>query len=372
MTPVSPAPGSPSNLTALTGLRFVAATSVFVHHLVGVLWLPDDAVGTANLGMTVSLFFVLSGFVLTHAYAHRAPHRAPLRFATQRFFRIWPAHAVVFVFSLFLFWPDGTRWFRDNFSNLELLQILAMGQAWSSEARIFWGVNAVAWSISVEWFFYLLFPLLAWIGRRSSRLLALVGAATSGTWLLVTEATVSLDMPFEAGGWGQISPVARLAEFVLGILTHRIVFSRSWSARAQRSTAIEVAALVLACAAVFWAAPLADRFFDNGSIVHAWFGGAGAAPVFAVLIAVLALGHGAVSAVLSTSVFQWLGRVSFAEYLVHQRLIVYWQRKVVPLDWPVAIEVMTLVMTVLAMSALIHRFVELPGVRLGRRITTSR
>ena len=70
MGPLSPPTNPPSNLTALTGLRFVAATSVFVHHLVGVLWLPAGAVGTANLGMTVSLFFVLSGFVLTHESAY--------------------------------------------------------------------------------------------------------------------------------------------------------------------------------------------------------------------------------------------------------------------------------------------------------------
>ncbi len=360
------------DLPALTGLRFVAATSVFVHHLVGVLWLEEGAVGTANLGMTVSLFFVLSGFVLAHAYAHRAPYRQPIRFATQRFFRIWPAHAAVFVFSLFLFWPDGTRWFRANFTTLELFQILALGQAWSSEARMFWGVNAVAWSISVEWFFYLLFPLLIWLGRRSAWPIAAAGFAATAMWLLISEQMVTLDMPFEAFGWGAISPVPRLAEFVLGILTHRLAYRPSPTRSPRRSSAFELTATVLTCAIILWSIPAANHLFEPGTIVHAWFRAAVGAPIFALLIAVLAVGQGPLSWVLSTPIFQWLGRISFAEYLVHQRLIVYWQRKVVPLDWSVWFEVISLVAVVVAMSALIHRFIELPGVRFGRWITGRR
>ncbi len=374
MTSTSPAAigSSVVDLPALTGLRFVAATSVFVHHLVGVLWLEEGAVGTANLGMTVSLFFVLSGFVLAHAYAHRAPYRQPIRFATQRFFRIWPAHAAVFVFSLFLFWPEGTRWFRANFTTLELLQILALGQAWSAEARMFWGVNAVAWSISVEWFFYLLFPLLIWLGRRSAWPIAAAGFAATAMWLLISDQVVALDMPFEALGWGAISPVPRLAEFVLGILAYRLAFT-PWSTESStRSTTLELTALILACAAIQWSTPIADRVFEPDTIVHAWFRAAGSAPIFALLIVVLAAGQGPLSRLLSTPIFQWLGRISFAEYLVHQRLIVYWQRKVVPLDWPVWFEVISLVAVVVAMSALIHRFIELPGVRFGRWITGRR
>src|SRR5260221_11975920 len=78
-------------LNALTGLRFVAAAMILVHHAASFgIQLPALAFDHG-----VSFFFVLSGFVL--AYVHPSIGSAyELRaFLWNRVVRIWPAHLVM-------------------------------------------------------------------------------------------------------------------------------------------------------------------------------------------------------------------------------------------------------------------------------------
>ncbi|MDX6231026.1 MAG: hypothetical protein QOI76_4416, partial [Frankiales bacterium] len=80
-------------LPALTGLRFVAALAVVLSHfseqrLVDV---PRRLVTFLDGGRTaVSLFFVLSGFVLAYNYAHLSTTDQRRRFYVARFARIYP------------------------------------------------------------------------------------------------------------------------------------------------------------------------------------------------------------------------------------------------------------------------------------------
>src|SRR5882724_11283732 len=110
----------------------------------------------------VSFFFVLSGFILVFTYAGRD---TPARdFWRARFARIYPA----FAFSLLLTGPffffaalmlnvPFFAWFSTHLKLVVLLVPLLL-QAWVPLASLAW--NSVAWSLSDEAFFYLLFPFL--------------------------------------------------------------------------------------------------------------------------------------------------------------------------------------------------------------------
>src|SRR5438477_12492625 len=92
---VGPATAELERFPALTSLRFFAAGHVVLHHFLPPLsdkWRAlKDVVAHGYVG--VSFFYVLSGFVLAHAFWHRQPATPQTRraFWWRRFARIYPA-----------------------------------------------------------------------------------------------------------------------------------------------------------------------------------------------------------------------------------------------------------------------------------------
>jgi hypothetical protein len=158
---------------SLTGLRFIAAATVAVGH--GALslrqdWLSQLVAQISSVGMT--LFFVLSGFVLWLNYAasfQTKPLSGALReFAVARFARLYPMYAVVVLGIV------GYLMVSRGVDLRSLGFILTMTQAWFPALGGTMMVAVVAslqhlWSISVELFFYLLFPLACFGLRRADR-----------------------------------------------------------------------------------------------------------------------------------------------------------------------------------------------------------
>lgn len=145
----------PNQLDALTGLRWIAALAVFAQHFMGIM---DCKVIRGPVGgMAVSFFFVLSGFILVYVYKDRLSKTTTPRFYFTRFARIWPLHAVCLLLMAWLIPkflpPTELPWLR-VMSHWSLLQ------AWYPTANWIGCYNGVAWSISAEAFFYLMFPLL--------------------------------------------------------------------------------------------------------------------------------------------------------------------------------------------------------------------
>src|SRR5437764_530761 len=78
----------PVALPALTGLRFLAAAVVVAVHFSPISWLNGSDAG----GAAVTLFFLLSGFILTYT---ARPGRVRVReFYVARLARIYPAYLV--------------------------------------------------------------------------------------------------------------------------------------------------------------------------------------------------------------------------------------------------------------------------------------
>ena len=90
---------SDKQLPALTSLRFFAALAIVVHHARGLL-VAESAIAGFPLDHGVSVFFVLSGFILTYVYRELPNVASVGRFWLARFARIWPVH--VFTLALFI------------------------------------------------------------------------------------------------------------------------------------------------------------------------------------------------------------------------------------------------------------------------------
>src|SRR3989441_9693800 len=149
-------------LSSLTGIRFYAALLVYVYHVVltipGVNALSGSSLFSNAADVGVSFFFVLSGFILTYNYGDvfRDGISAAnyTRFVWDRLTKIYPVHflTLLLVLPIAIFSPHLPLDWRAVPLHLFLLQCF-----WPSSTPAFSGyLNVPSWSISCDWFFYLL------------------------------------------------------------------------------------------------------------------------------------------------------------------------------------------------------------------------
>jgi peptidoglycan/LPS O-acetylase OafA/YrhL len=242
-------------LGGLTSLRFFAAAMIVIGHGAGEFGFPigTDALFALNTG--VSFFFVLSGFILYYNYPVLPDRAAVGRFYLARFARIWPLHFFAFLLVLIVYpsaaWtqPGIVRW-------LAALLNVSLLQAWFPLIGGYTGAfNAPAWTLSVEVFFYLLFPwLLPRIREAPARTLAAV-LLLSIACSVVADAVGGprSDLPLDQWNWYLLDhsfPLSRLAEFALGMAT-----AGWWTAHRRRdeggvavATLLELGAMTLLAA----------------------------------------------------------------------------------------------------------------------------
>jgi peptidoglycan/LPS O-acetylase OafA/YrhL len=331
-------------LKPLTSLRFVAALLVFVYHApLAQPFAHDHALGQAGVGF----FFLLSGFILTYTYGGALNTQAAVaRFYVARFARVYPAYLVSIVLALpvvalygSLAWDKSAPAIRSEALAAQLLAV----QAWFPREEIYLGINSPAWSISVEAFFYALFPLLIGSLWRSfatagARAVFVMAALTWGC------AAGVFAIPHHADVWTTyIFPPVRLVDFVVGMLLG-IAFLRGYRLPGS-ATAWELAA-VGAVAAAILAIPHVPAGLQYSLL---------ALPCWAALIAIVALRRGAVSRLLSHRAFVRLGEISYAFYLVHLSVLIVAEHVL-----PSAIVSAVAIAVSLAAAWLLHAGVERP------------
>ncbi|WP_194913627.1 acyltransferase family protein [Catenulispora rubra] len=245
--PTSPAEVTPARtpakrLPSLTSLRAFGALFVYFNHSGYILldqnpgWYNHYSFYVYNVGgMSLSFFFVLSGFVLT--WGSRATDTAR-GFWRGRFFKIFPNHLLVFFIAFGMLLASG-----EGIKVAEAVANLFLVQSWFTKQSYFvYPVNGVTWSLSVEMLCYLFFPLLLRVVRRVrvERLWLWIGvfAVTVMAVIPLFAATFlpkSPESPFEAGvaSWAQhwfvfFFPVTRSAEFIIGMLLARVISEGRW------------------------------------------------------------------------------------------------------------------------------------------------
>jgi peptidoglycan/LPS O-acetylase OafA/YrhL len=212
------ADGSPK-LAPLTSLRFFAAAYVLALHsgrgwLTANGWLAGFAFVFANNGyLGVSFFFILSGFILHHVY-HNKVWVLPnvRRFAAARFARIYPIYFVsVVIAGIFPPWDLSS-----------IAQFFFLQKWMPSSVVVLSNWNGPAWTLSVEFLFYLTFPLASrYVRAASLPVIILVGGCL--IFVMLGLQTPSIPTPVEEHGpyhWmGYVPvPLLRYPEFLYGIL----------------------------------------------------------------------------------------------------------------------------------------------------------
>ncbi|HEX5757440.1 MAG TPA: acyltransferase, partial [Arenimonas sp.] len=172
--PRADAPGANGEIASLNGIRAVAVALVFFSHGGQGQWVPG--------GLGVTLFFVLSGFLITTLLQREYQRYGAIHlrnFYLRRVLRLMPPLLVVVALSGLL---ASASLIDGGFSPRGLLSVLFYFGNYHVIATDFGGIPAglgVIWSLAVEEHYYLLYPPLALLllRRQQPRRAAAVLAA---------------------------------------------------------------------------------------------------------------------------------------------------------------------------------------------------
>ncbi|MGY4458041.1 acyltransferase family protein [Bradyrhizobium sp. LB13.1] len=228
-----------AHVLPLDSIRGVAATSVVIHHLLLMptfltafphnAWINCSFFRSAWL--LVDLFFVLSGMVMSLGYVDGDFGRFSLReFMVRRLARVYPLHIVMLIANLLF------RLLRIGLVTAGVVvaapAAFEVNNAYSFVLNVFllhsmgfidylsW--NAPSWSISVEFYTYLVFGLIVLLAQRMRSLLwfyVLCGLLVVGSFLFIVFVVDKRSLGLQT----DFGILRCFVSFFLGVLTVKVV-----------------------------------------------------------------------------------------------------------------------------------------------------
>lgn len=359
-------PASDDRLSSLDGLRGVAAVVVLLHHsllvqpaLSGPYYGQDVSPAVAWFvasplhlvwagGEAVLVFFVLSGFVLVRQQS--GPRRLTWKtYYPSRLLRLYLPVVVAVLFAALLasivsrpaLADRQSHWMQDHQAPVTLWSIVRNATLVSPDF-----LDSPLWSLRQEVVFSLVLPVALLLVSLAGRL-----------WFVGAAAAIALSAAGAALGsaWLTYLPV-----FLVGCLLASAHDHRRFRLTGA-SGPLLAAVGVLLLTTRWWLTPLSDRL---SVVVPA------AVLVGAGVIVVVAIGWEAARRPLQSRVSQWLGKVSFSLYLVHEPIVVL-VGTVFPERSAWLVPVVAIPGALVA-AACFFRWVEAPSHRLAKRIQRRR
>lgn len=298
---------SHEDLNALTGLRLFAALYVlFFHsgsHMFLSLGLPawtENVLRNGSLG--VSFFFTLSGFILTYTYRTTIfNYKRIASYIVNRFSRIYPVYMLSLFLSVFFLVPK----FIDGLGSVLLLQSWVPAQAYNPNNQI----NFVAWTLSIEAFFYLSLPYVLKLSRSLNvtmlilcvvaLAIVMIGLQLPSTW--VGHKRDDFVFPFLA--WVPY-PLLRWPEFLMGVMIAHI-----YAAYPARKPGYEWMAVASAAITMFALTLGQDHFWRSVAAV-----------TFGLIIFSFAKSDGMLARLLGSKPMLLLGGASYGIYIFQESI----------------------------------------------------
>ncbi|MBL6745619.1 MAG: acyltransferase [Pseudomonadales bacterium] len=307
-----------SYIPALDHLRGFAAILValfhgvlFIHHRLmydrefdDTHWLEATNLFSALIieGHTaVSLFFVLSGFIFTFGLINT--ELKYFKFLKNRFLRTYPLFLAFLCFG-FIFYPE----------NLSVLGVLKSLFFMANLQTAFNGgpFTFVAWSVAIEWQFYLIFPLLLMLTKRFgvAVLFLLLLTAIGLRWLVYED---GMDMRW----FGYWTLLGRIDQFLAGMIAGHFYSHHFTKGFKMDAVGLVGAALVLVSLYQF------NRMGGGGLTDSVWILWPS---VEGLTWAVFLVGYISLSRHLAGILdrgFVFLGKISYSIYFIHYVILFY-------------------------------------------------
>ncbi|PSJ65706.1 acyltransferase [Mesorhizobium ephedrae] len=389
----SPAGAGAVRFEALDSWRGIAALLVVLFHGQIVSHIRDFPLVRSGEAM-VDFFFVLSGFVIAHAYCGRIRDGGDFgKFVFLRLGRLYPLH--LFMFGLFLAF-EGMKAFVPGLGNpvdpafsegnapSTIPANLLLLHALRPDGLLTW--NTPSWSISAEFIAYIAFGTgVLLLRRRAGWIFAALLVAAP----LLLAAFSDLGM----GTTARMGAVRALYGFSAGAVLYVLAGQRILALRASaggashpdpRWTFVELALAVAALwiAVTVWTTPFAYAM----------------PAVYCGIVAVFAVERGLVSRLLRIRPLLFLGLISYSLYMTHMFVQLRFTNLARLLDIAAGTHLITqvgktarygagidagnpylgdllmlaMVAAVIGMSWMTYRLIEMPGQRLFRHYARKR
>jgi peptidoglycan/LPS O-acetylase OafA/YrhL len=319
---------------SLTALRGIAAMVIVILHF-AYSTLPEVGVMISrytqffrNGYLFVDLFFILSGFIMTHVYLPSFQLGVTTTnywsYLRARFARIYPLHLFTLLVLVGLelcktSLPNISA-FTGEFNITALVANVLMLQAFDFNCPpLLWCKstwNEPAWSISVEFLIYGIFPFI---------LFALIKTKPKTDWIIYIATLVLLLMliKFTRGTLESIIGIPSIArcglECLLGILTYKVY---RWG---KHQPDLNFRWLSIGSTLLVWGLM---HDWSRSRVLFDWV----TLPAFSLLILALASANdGLISKVLNSPPLIYLGTISYSIYMVHWCLIelleIFWLKE---------------------------------------------
>jgi peptidoglycan/LPS O-acetylase OafA/YrhL len=349
-------------ILAFEGGRGLAALLVAIYHL---LWSAGYFSVIRNAYLFVDLFFVLSGFLMYSLYAEKLATPGEFKqFLIRRFGRLYP----LVVFSTFFYIAcefalfsaryiktvitDGPAYAAAHVHGyqlpglVDLVSTLTLTNGVGLIDRLV--LNAPTWSISAEFYTYIVFAISCYFLRGKKLIWFLsVSAALMYALTIWGSAQVHgcvsygkcLDLTYDFGFPRCIST------FFLGALSAAFCKTETkFNKNYLQIIGLGLFSFVLATM---------DRFHVTAFLSPL---------IFAILVASVSTDEGVLAHILKTRFFQMLGRLSFSIYLMHGCALIFFRAFLdhVGTGWPLYAYTVVYLIFVISMSSFTYRFIENP------------
>jgi peptidoglycan/LPS O-acetylase OafA/YrhL len=352
-------PLAAGHFQSLDTLRGMAALAVFAAHFVQ-QFQQVHAMGWAGVAFEllgvigVSVFFVLSGFLIHLGVLKERERQGSVdwrQYARRRFFRIYPAYFfALVVYSLVNPHLNSNMVSETSvagfWSHLFLLSSFVPGE--------YQGINAIFWTVVVECHFYLIYPFLQKPLRQLHPL-----AFFAATWVAGTLFFLAASALTPAGSTRvmlQHTAPALFWKWALGALLAEACVrpGLNWLRRALSHTWLVMPVLILIYGGTFWNHAGIELNYKRFVL-----------PFFcAALVGLFIFSD---LSQWRTRIGRWLGDISYSVYLWHPLALAL--LATYPLG-SLGLNLAASLTLTLLLSALSHRLLELPSIRLGKRRTT--
>ncbi len=296
-------------------LRFVAASWVLIFHAqlhfgnVPALSAVSPIFEQGVLAM--SLFFILSGFILSSRYSAFPDRGSLVDFYTARVSRLYPVYLIMGVLTAWTLYGQMDAYSITGDNPLKNLLWLALvgcmfvtaTQAWFPSLFPVWNFGG-SWSLSVEAFFYALFPMMRTrLDKFSDKtLLGIVIAVPLFSIAMVAGLQASRTNQNDMSIIFYSVPICRLPEFILGIAGFLLFKVRNYPIKIYFY--LSLAMFLLGMALIFTVGDLAGNI-DYGGFFIGMF-----------LCLIFAGTHHRNLNIYVAKAFDWLGHISYCLYLV--------------------------------------------------------
>jgi peptidoglycan/LPS O-acetylase OafA/YrhL len=278
------------NIKSLTAVRGILALVIFLFHCkihlgyqLNINYLDRFLLNGATF---MTGFFVLSGFVLAHAYKdiNLTDRENIFNFYIKRIARIYPVYIISTIVYLFIYRLEPTQLFRTAINDFPLMQSFF-------KSTFLIANNDSTWSLSVEMFLYFLFPFLILLGNRSPKILI---------FAFILAAISSFNVSIEKNDYIYANPIFRISDFLFGMGFYFLVFH--FKKLSQYNFFHFLAIALIICVTIFL----------GGSEFQYMQGNFLLAPLFALWISLIFYSN---SILYNSKFMEFFGRISYSFYL---------------------------------------------------------